>query len=86
MEETRSPRRVSSDVEEVPNARRPTWPGSTRPSPAQRGRGEHGTDGGHEALVWGLLDHPARSFAAAIFAFLAPERQPDGIARFTAGP
>jgi C-terminal processing protease CtpA/Prc len=37
--ETRSPRRVSPNVEEVTNADMPIWPGSTRPSPAQRGRG-----------------------------------------------
>src|SRR5687768_3560754 len=28
----------------------PIWPGSPRPSPAKRGRGEPGTDLGHEAL------------------------------------
>jgi cyanocobalamin reductase (cyanide-eliminating) / alkylcobalamin dealkylase len=48
--ETRSPRRVSPDVEAVPNAEKPIWSGSTRPSPAQRGQGEPGTDLGHEAL------------------------------------
>jgi DNA-binding winged helix-turn-helix (wHTH) protein/tetratricopeptide (TPR) repeat protein len=54
--ETRSPRRVCPDVEEVPNAERPIWPGSPCPSPAQRGRGEPGTDLGHEAL--GPERHP----------------------------
>jgi predicted metal-binding protein len=49
--ETRSPRRVSPNVEEIPNADMPIWPGSTRPSPAQRGRGEPGTDLGHEVLA-----------------------------------
>ena len=48
--ETRSPRRVSPDVEVVPNAEKPILPGSPRPSPAQRGRGEPGTDLGHEVL------------------------------------
>jgi hypothetical protein len=48
--ETRSPRRVSTHVKEVPNAEMPIWPGSPCPSPAQRGRGEPGTDLGHEAL------------------------------------
>jgi predicted metal-binding protein len=38
-------------VEEIPNADMPTWPGSTRPSPAQPGRGEPGTDLGHEVLA-----------------------------------
>jgi two-component system NtrC family sensor kinase len=28
----------------------PIWPGATRPSPAQQGRGEPGTDSGHEVL------------------------------------
>jgi hypothetical protein len=49
--EARSPRRVSPNVEEVPNAWMPIWPGSPRPSPAKRGRGEPGTDLGLEALV-----------------------------------
>jgi hypothetical protein len=49
--ETRSPRRVSPNVEEVPNAGMPIWPGSPRPSPAQRGRGEPGSDLGHEILA-----------------------------------
>jgi len=49
--ETRSPRRVSPNVEEVTNAEVPVGPGSTRPSPAQRGRGEPGPSSGHEALV-----------------------------------
>jgi thiol-disulfide isomerase/thioredoxin len=49
--ETRNPRRVSPNVEEVPNAEMPIWPGSPRPSPAQRGRGEPGTDLGHDALA-----------------------------------
>jgi glycolate oxidase len=48
--ETRSPRRVSPNVEEVPSAECPIGPGSTRPSPAQRGRGEPGTNLGHEVL------------------------------------
>jgi oligopeptide/dipeptide ABC transporter ATP-binding protein len=46
--ETQSPRRVSPNVEGGPNAECPIGPGSTRPSPAQRGRGEHGTNLGHE--------------------------------------
>ena len=40
----------------VPNAEKPILPGSPRPSPAQRGRGEPGTDLGHEALVAADLD------------------------------
>jgi uncharacterized protein YciI len=48
--ETRSPRRVSPSVKEGPSAECPIGPGSTCPSPAQRGRGESGTDLGHEAL------------------------------------
>jgi hypothetical protein len=52
--ETRSyseePRRVSPNVEEVPNAECPIGTGSTCPSPAQRGRGELGTNLGHEVL------------------------------------
>jgi hypothetical protein len=49
--ETRSPRRVSPSVEEGPSADCPIGPGSTCPSPAQRGRGEPGTNLGHEVLV-----------------------------------
>jgi hypothetical protein len=54
--ETRSPRRLlpnteAPNVDEVPNAECPIGPGSTRPSPAQRGRGEPGTNLGHEVLV-----------------------------------
>jgi hypothetical protein len=49
----RSPRRVSPNVEEGPSAECPIVPGSTCPSPAQRGRGELGTNLGHEALVSG---------------------------------
>jgi hypothetical protein len=45
------PRRVSTDVEEGPSAECPIGPGSTRPSPAQRGCGEPGTNLGHEVLV-----------------------------------
>jgi hypothetical protein len=41
---------LSSHVEDVPNAELPIWPGSARPSPAQRGRGEPGIDLGHGAL------------------------------------
>jgi hypothetical protein len=48
--ETRSLRRVSPNVDESPNARCPIGPGSTCPSPAQRGRGEPGTNLGHEGL------------------------------------
>jgi tetratricopeptide (TPR) repeat protein len=48
--ETRSPRRVFPDVEEGPSAECPIGPGSTRPSPAQRGCGEPGTNLGHEVL------------------------------------
>jgi hypothetical protein len=29
----------------------PIWPGSPRPSPAQRGRGEPGSDLGHDILA-----------------------------------
>jgi bifunctional non-homologous end joining protein LigD len=50
--ETRSPRRVSPHVEEGPSADCPIGPGSTCPSPAQRGRGEPGTNLGHEVLVF----------------------------------
>jgi hypothetical protein len=53
--ETRSPRRVSPNVAEGPNADMPFWPGSTRPSPAQRGRGEPGTDLGYEVLGQGPM-------------------------------
>jgi hypothetical protein len=49
--ETRSPRRVSTDVEEGPSAECPIGAGSTCPSPAQRGRGEPGTNLGHEVLA-----------------------------------
>jgi hypothetical protein len=49
--ETRSPRRVSTDVKEGTSAECPIVPGSTCPSPAQRGRGEPGTNLGHEVLV-----------------------------------
>jgi signal transduction histidine kinase/CheY-like chemotaxis protein len=49
--ETRSPRRVSPNVEEGPSADCPIGSGSTCPSPAQRGRGEPGTNLGHEILV-----------------------------------
>ena len=37
----------------------PIGPASTRPSPAQRGRGEAGTNLGHEVLACSL-DHPQR--------------------------
>jgi hypothetical protein len=49
--ETRSPRRVSPNVEEGPSAECPIGTGSTCPSPAQRGRGEPGTNLGHEVLL-----------------------------------
>jgi chemotaxis signal transduction protein len=49
--ETRSPRRVSPNVEERPSAECPIGQGSTCPSPAQRGRGEPGTNLGHEVPV-----------------------------------
>jgi hypothetical protein len=49
--ETRSPRRVSTDVEEGTSAESPIVPGSTCPSPAQRGRGEPDTNLGHEVLA-----------------------------------
>jgi hypothetical protein len=61
--EARSLRRVSPNVEEVPNAELPIWPGSTRPSPAQRGRDEAGKDSGHEVLGGGRTGrgaHPTR--------------------------
>jgi bifunctional non-homologous end joining protein LigD len=45
-------RAESPNVEEVPNAELPIWPGSPCPSPAQRGRGEPGTDWRHEGLVF----------------------------------
>jgi DNA-binding winged helix-turn-helix (wHTH) protein/tetratricopeptide (TPR) repeat protein len=48
---SKEPRRVSTDVEEGPSAECPIGPGSTGPSPAQRGRGEPGTNLGHEVLV-----------------------------------
>jgi serine/threonine protein kinase len=53
------PNAASADVKEGPNAGRPTWPGSPHPSPAQRGRGETGTDMRHEALVWPSSPAPA---------------------------
>jgi hypothetical protein len=49
--EARSPRWVSTDVREAPSAEMPIWPGSTRPSPAQREHGEAATDLGHESLA-----------------------------------
>src|SRR6185295_863661 len=52
--ETRSPRRVSPNVEEEPSAECPIGPGSTRPSSAA-GCGEPGTNLGHEVLVWRSL-------------------------------
>jgi GNAT superfamily N-acetyltransferase len=54
------PRRVSSNVEEGPSADCPIVPGSTCPSPAQRGRGEPGTNLGHEVLArrHDLDEHP----------------------------
>jgi hypothetical protein len=66
--ETRSPRRVSPNAEEGPSAECPIGPGSTCPSPAQRGRGESGTNLGHEVpggkraaeLAKGPLSDPMR--------------------------
>ena len=46
--QTRSPRRLRPDIDEVPNARTPTSPVSTRPSPAGDAA-KPGTDLGHEA-------------------------------------
>jgi pyrrolidone-carboxylate peptidase len=50
--ETRSPRRVSTHVEEVPSAECPIEPGSTCPRGAA-GCGEPGTNLGHEVLAKG---------------------------------
>src|SRR5688500_18446221 len=62
--ETRSPRRVSPNIEDVPNARTPSLPVSTRPSLAGDAA-KPGPDFGHEALVPSgapiRLRHPARA-------------------------
>jgi acyl transferase domain-containing protein/tryptophanase/pimeloyl-ACP methyl ester carboxylesterase/NAD(P)-dependent dehydrogenase (short-subunit alcohol dehydrogenase family) len=67
--ETRSPRRVSPSVEEVPSAACPIGTGSTYPSPAQRGRGEPGTNLGHEVLV----PRPATDIAVIGFSGRFPD-------------
>jgi hypothetical protein len=48
--ETRSPRRVSPDAEEVPNAGMPIWAGFAEPLTRAAGAGETGTELGHEGL------------------------------------
>jgi outer membrane protein assembly factor BamB len=58
------PRRVSPDVEEGPSAECPIGSGSTCPSPAQRGRGEPGTNLGHEVLVVVGSQRSLRAFDA----------------------
>jgi hypothetical protein len=45
------PRRVSTDVEEVPNAEMPFWAGFAAPLTRAAGAGEPGPDLGHEALA-----------------------------------
>src|SRR5688572_24746407 len=54
--ETRSPRRVFPNIDEVPNARTPTLPVSTRPSPVGDAA-KPGTDLRHEALVRCIMPH-----------------------------
>jgi transcriptional regulator with GAF, ATPase, and Fis domain len=61
--ETRSPLRVSPDVEEAPSAECPIVPGSTRPHSAA-GRGEPGTNLGHEALD--ISDQLLRALSGAL--------------------
>jgi hypothetical protein len=48
--QTRSPRRVCPNIDEVPNARTPLLPVSTRPSPA-RDAAKPGSDLWREALA-----------------------------------
>jgi DNA-binding winged helix-turn-helix (wHTH) protein/tetratricopeptide (TPR) repeat protein len=81
LRETRSPRRVSTDVEEGPNAKCPIGSGSTCPSPAQRGRGEPGTNPGHEAL---LRPDAAGGWVLALPAEAREPRVPESVAALIA--
>lgn len=59
--EVRATVEVSVAVEVVPNADKPIWPGSSRASTAQRGRGEPGADPALEVLEAAWAEFAARS-------------------------